>query len=73
MTWLKGWALSLSFRRYWEHREHFPLYLEKTGKIAPSGEEPVRDIHLQLNHDIFFDVAEGRLFQSNPGGLSLSF
>lgn len=48
-----------------------PFIMEKNREIAGSGEEPLRDIHIQLNHDLFFDVAEGRLFQSTPGGLSL--
>lgn len=48
-----------------------PFIIGENRELAPTGEEPVRDIHVQLNHDLFYDVAEGRLFQSTPGGLSL--
>ncbi|WP_214659274.1 C25 family cysteine peptidase [Candidatus Formimonas warabiya] len=48
-----------------------PFILQENKEIGASGEEGIRDLHLQLNHDLFYDVAEGRLFQSTPGGLSL--
>lgn len=47
-----------------------PLIYEPQRTIDSTTEEMARDIHLRLNDDIFFDVAEGRLFQSSPGGLS---
>ena len=47
-----------------------PLIYEPRRTIGSTTEELARDIHLRLNDDIFFDTAEGRLFQSSPGGLS---
>ena len=47
-----------------------PLIYEPRRTIDSTTEELARDIHLRLNDDIFFDTAEGRLFQSSPGGLS---
>ncbi len=47
-----------------------PLIYEERRTIGGTTEEMARDIHLRLNDDIFFDTAEGRLFQSSPGGLS---
>lgn len=48
-----------------------PFFYEEKKTIGGVAEEMVRDIHLRLNDDLFFDVAEGRLFQHYPGGLSL--
>ncbi len=47
-----------------------PLLYEPRRTIGSTSEEMAREIHLRLNDDIFFDTAEGRLFQSSPGGLS---
>lgn len=47
-----------------------PLLYEPQRTIGSTTEELARDIHLRLNDDLFFDTAEGRLFQSSPGGLS---
>ena len=47
-----------------------PLIYEPQRTIGSTTEEMARDIHLRLNDDLFFDTAEGRLFQSSPGGLS---
>jgi hypothetical protein len=50
---------------------YLPFIVQKNRAIGSETEEMVRDMHLRLNDDLFFDVAEGRLFQSTPGGLSL--
>ncbi|HOL17350.1 MAG TPA: C25 family cysteine peptidase [Bacillota bacterium] len=47
-----------------------PLIYDRRLTIGSRSEEAVREIHLRLNDDLFFDLAEGRLFQSTPGGLS---
>ncbi len=47
-----------------------PLVYEPLRTIGSTAEVMARDIHLRLNDDLFFDAAEGRLFQSSPGGLS---
>ena len=47
-----------------------PLIYETRRTIGSTAEVMARDIHLRLNDDLFFDAAEGRLFQSSPGGLS---
>lgn len=47
-----------------------PFIYDRRLTIGSRSEEAVREIHLQLNGDLFFDLAEGRLFQSTPGGLS---
>lgn len=48
-----------------------PFIYSDIKTIGSEAEELTRDIHLQLNNDLFFDVAEGRLFQSTIAGLSL--
>ncbi|HPU00607.1 MAG TPA: C25 family cysteine peptidase [Bacillota bacterium] len=48
-----------------------PFIYDRRRDIGSRSEVAVRDIHLRLNDDLFFDLAEGRLFQSTPGGLSL--
>ena len=50
---------------------YIPFIVAKNYAIGSYTEELVRDIHIRLNDDLFYDVAEGRLFQSTPGGLSL--
>jgi hypothetical protein len=50
---------------------YIPFIFQKNRAIDSSTEEMARDIHLRLDDDLFFDVAQGRLFQSTPGGLSL--
>jgi hypothetical protein len=50
---------------------YLPFIVQKNRAIGSETEEMVRDMHLRVNDDLFFDVAEGRLFQSTPGGLSL--
>ncbi len=47
-----------------------PFFYEEKKMIGPVTEEMVRDIHLRLNDDIFFDLAEGRLMQNSSGGIS---
>lgn len=48
-----------------------PFFYEEKKAIGAVTEEMVRDIHVRLNDDLFFDLAEGRLMQNNPGGLSV--
>lgn len=48
-----------------------PFFYEEKKAIGAVTEEMVRDIHVRLNSDLFFDLAEGRLMQSTPGGLSV--
>jgi hypothetical protein len=48
-----------------------PFIYDRRLTIGSRSEEAAREIHLRLNDDLFFDLAEGRLFQSTPGGLSL--
>jgi len=48
-----------------------PFIYDRRLDIGSRSEVAVRDIHVRLNDDLFFDLAEGRLFQSTPGGLSL--
>lgn len=48
-----------------------PFIYDPRLTIGSRSEEMAREIHLRLNDDLFFDLAEGRLFQSTPGGLSL--
>ncbi|HSW35907.1 MAG TPA: C25 family cysteine peptidase, partial [Candidatus Limnocylindrales bacterium] len=45
------------------------FYAEKKG-IGSVTEEMIRDIHLRLNADLLFDLAEGRLMQNSCGGVS---
>ncbi len=47
-----------------------PFFYEEKKMIGAVTEEMVRDIHLRLNNDLFFDVAEGRLMQNTCSGLS---
>jgi hypothetical protein len=47
-----------------------PFFYEEKKMIGAVTEEMVRDIHLRLNDDLFFDLAEGRLMQNSCGGLS---
>jgi len=47
-----------------------PFFYEEKKMIGAVTEEMVRDIHLRLNDDLFFDLAEGRLMQNTCGGLS---
>jgi hypothetical protein len=37
----------------------------------PPGEDATRELHLRLNNDLFFDVAEGRIFGQTAGKVSL--
>lgn len=46
-------------------------YLSETNPSPTGTEDLVRDVHLRLNTDIFFDVAEGRLFGQSAGKVSL--
>ncbi|MDW7740538.1 MAG: C25 family cysteine peptidase [Bacillota bacterium] len=48
-----------------------PFFYEEKKGIGAVTEEMVRDIHVRLNNDLFFDLAEGRLMQNNPAGLSV--
>ena len=48
-----------------------PFIYEEKKALGAVTEEMVRDIHVRLNNDLFFDLAEGRLMQHNPGGLSM--
>lgn len=48
-----------------------PFIYEEKKALGAITEEMVRDIHVRLNNDLFFDLAEGRLMQHNPGGLSM--
>jgi len=47
-----------------------PFFYEEKKMIGAVTEEMIRDIHLRLNDDLFFDLAEGRLMQNTSGGLS---
>ena len=47
-----------------------PFFYEEKKAIGAVTEEMIRDIHIRLNNDLFFDLAEGRLMQNTPGGLS---
>lgn len=47
-----------------------PFFYEEKKAIGAVTEEMVRDIHLRLNADVFFDLAEGRLMQNSSGGIS---
>ncbi len=47
-----------------------PFFYEEKKMLGAVTEEMVRDIHLRLNDDLFFDLAEGRLMQNTCGGLS---
>ncbi len=48
-----------------------PFFYEEKKAIGAVTEEMVRDIHVPLNNDLFFDLAEGRLMQHSPAGLSV--
>ncbi len=47
-----------------------PFFYEEKKAITAWTEEMVRDIHIKLNNDLFFDLAEGRLMQHTTGGLA---
>ncbi len=47
-----------------------PFFYEEKKAIGAVTEEMIRDIHLRMNSDLFADLAEGRLMQNTPGGLS---
>ncbi len=47
-----------------------PFFYEEKKMIGAVTEEMIRDIHLRLNDDLFFDLAEGRLMQNTCGGVS---
>lgn len=47
-----------------------PFFYEEKKAIGAVTEEMVRGIHVRLNGDLFFDLAEGRLMQNRPGGVS---
>jgi hypothetical protein len=48
-----------------------PFFYEEKKMITAWTEEMIRDIHVRLNDDLFFDLAEGRLMQHSPAGLSV--
>ena len=48
-----------------------PFFYEEKKAITAWTEEMVRDIHVILNNDLFFDLAEGRLMQHSNAGLSV--
>lgn len=48
-----------------------PFFFEEKKAIGAVTEEMVRDIHVRLNGDLFFDLAEGRLMQHSAAGLSV--
>lgn len=48
-----------------------PFVTEPQVEFRELAEEPVRDIHLRLNGDLFFDCAEGRIFALTPGRAGL--
>ncbi|MDW7728495.1 MAG: C25 family cysteine peptidase [Bacillota bacterium] len=47
-----------------------PFFYEEKKAVTAWTEEMVRDIHVRLNSDLFFDLSEGRLMQHTTGGLS---
>jgi hypothetical protein len=47
-----------------------PFFYEEKKVIGAWAEEMIRDIHVRLNGDLFYDLSEGRLMQNTPGGLS---
>lgn len=64
-------GLSLKYQAVVASPGAIPFFYEEKKNIGETAEEMVRDIHVRLNDDLFFDLAEGRLFQHNPGGLSV--
>jgi hypothetical protein len=48
-----------------------PFFYEEKKMITAWAEEMIRDIHVRVNDDLFFDLAEGRLMQHSPAGLSV--
>jgi hypothetical protein len=48
-----------------------PFFYEEKKTITAWTEEMIRDIHVRVNDDLFFDLAEGRLMQHSPAGLSV--
>ncbi len=48
-----------------------PFFYEEKKAITAWTEEMIRDIHVRVNDDLFFDLAEGRLMQHSPAGLSV--
>lgn len=63
--------LNICYRTILASPGSIPFIHQEKKELGYSTEELIRDIHIRLNDDLFFDVAEGRLFQSTPGGLSL--
>lgn len=49
-----------------------PFICGEKKAITAWAEEMVRDIHLRLNSDLFFDLAEGRLMSIQPAGFQHS-
>lgn len=48
-----------------------PLIYEPLVEAADGAQEPARDIHLRLDHDLFFDCAEGRIYALSTARASL--
>jgi hypothetical protein len=63
-------GMSLRFQAVLASPAVVPFFYEEKKAIGAVTEEMIRDIHIRLNGDLFFDLAEGRLMQHNPGGLS---
>ncbi|MGM0689369.1 MAG: hypothetical protein ACQESO_07290 [Bacillota bacterium] len=62
--------LKLRFQAVLASPAAVPFFYEEKKAIGAVTEEMIRDIHVRLNNDLFFDLAEGRLIQNTPGGLS---
>ncbi|HED24382.1 MAG TPA: hypothetical protein ENN91_04575, partial [Firmicutes bacterium] len=64
-------SLQLCFQAVLASPAVVPFFYEEKKAIGAVTEEMVRDIHVRLNNDLFFDLAEGRLMQNSSGGLSV--
>lgn len=67
---VKDNALKLRFQAVLASPAVVPFFYEEKKAIGAVTEEMIRDIHIRLNGDIFFDLSEGRLMQNTSCGVS---
>ncbi|MDZ4132220.1 MAG: C25 family cysteine peptidase [Dethiobacteria bacterium] len=67
---VKDNALKLRFQAVLASPAVVPFFYEEKKAIGAVTEEMIRDIHIRLNGDIFFDLSEGRLMQNTTCGVS---
>jgi hypothetical protein len=64
-------GLKLRFQAVLASPAVVPFFYEEKKAIGAVTEEMIRDIHIRLNGDLFFDLSEGRLMQNTVCGVSV--